>query len=429
MSGMKFADIGRFSFKALRERRLRSILTILMVAIGIALITALNGLSGGINVFISDQLNTLAPNVLTITPSNPLAGLPRPGQGPPPGAFGGGTTPRISLTTLTVKAIHALPGVEEVLPSFRGSVQIVSGGKAQSSQMIGLDSTKLPHIIPSLELEAGGLIQPTDVTGIGFGFNVAHPSGEEQPFTSVGSLVTVQWERFDEIRQQYVTDKKSFIVRGIMKETGNPQYDNAALIPLSVADSMLRKSSKYDSILVVTEDSALNASVEEAIRGIYGDDIGITSPEVLLRTINTVISGFTLFISAIGGVSILVGGVGTVTTLFTSVMERTKEVGTLKAIGATGRTILLIFLAESVIIGVLGGGTGLILGAGLALVLGPLISGLSGGGGNFPSFTPIFSVQVVVVILFAGILVSSIAGLYPAWRASRLLPVEALRKE
>jgi len=180
---------------------------------------------------------------------------------------------------------------------------------------------------------------------------------------------------------------------------------------------------------VVTEDSALNASVEEAIRGIYGDDIGITSPEVLLRTINTVISGFTLFISAIGGVSILVGGVGIVTTLFTSVMERTKEVGTLKAIGATGRTILLIFLAESVIIGVLGGGTGLILGAGLALVLGPLISGLSGGGGNFPSFTPIFSVQVVVVILFAGILVSSIAGLYPAWRASRLLPVEALRKE
>ncbi|MEE9283135.1 MAG: FtsX-like permease family protein, partial [Nitrososphaerales archaeon] len=145
--------------------------------------------------------------------------------------------------------------------------------------------------------------------------------------------------------------------------------------------------------------------------------------------INTVLSGFTLFFSAIGGVSILVGGVGIVTTLYTSVMERTREIGTLKAIGAKGRTILFLFITESFIIGVLGSTTGLLVGGLLASVLLPIIGGFGGGGGNVPQITPVFVPETTVTIFLVGVLVSTIAGLYPAWRAARLLPIEALRKE
>ncbi len=426
---MKSTDILRYAFSAITDKRLRSSLTILMVAIGIALITSLNGLSGGFNGFLSNQFNTLAPNVLTVTPVNPLQGFGPPDDGGGGGGFGGDEPPKITLTRFVVDSIRPIEGVQDVIPSFRGSIQMRSGGKVQPTQMLGLDTTKLPLIIPTLELEAGELVSPTDPTGVGLGFNVAHPQGEDAPFASVGNLVRAEFQRFDDLKQEFVTDRKSFIVRGIMAETGNPQYDNAIVVSLSISDSFLKKSSKFDSILVVTTDADLNVSVEEQIRSIYGEDIGVVSPAALLETINTVLSGFTAFFSAIGGVSILVGGVGIVTTLYTSVMERTREIGTLKALGAKSRTILFMFLTESFIIGVIGSATGLLVGGLLAFNLLPIIAGFGGGGGNVPQITPIFVPETTGIVFLVGVLVSTIAGIYPAWRAARLLPIVALRKE
>ena len=181
----------------------------------------------------------------------------------------------------------------------------------------------------------------------------------------------------------------------------------------------------------MTTDAGLNTSVEQEIKNIYGANIGVTSPRAILQTVNTLIGGFTIFLSAIGGVSILVGGVGIVTTLFTAVMERTKEIGTLKALGATSRNILMLFVTESFIIGVLGSSVGLLLGAALSLILIPLLSGFGGGGGgpNLSSISPTFRPETVLTILALGVMISTIAGVYPAWRASKMKPIEALRKE
>ena len=426
---MNALDIIKYSFSAINEKRLRSSLTILMVAIGIALITSLNGLSGGFNGFLSSQFNTLAPNVLTVTPVNPLQGFGPPDGGGGGGGFGADEPPKITLTRFVVDSIRPIEGVQDVIPSFRGGVQIISRGKVQPTQMLGMDTTKLPLIIPTLELEAGELISPNDPTGVGLGFNIAHPPGEDAPFARVGDLIRAEYQRFDDLKQEFVTDRKSFIVRGILAETGNPQYDNAIVVSLSISDSFLKKSSKFDSILVITTDADFNESVEEQIRSIYGEDIGVVSPALLLETINTVLSGFNAFFSAIGGVSILVGGVGIVTTLYTAVMERTREIGTLKAIGAKNRTVLFMFLTESFIIGVIGSATGLIGGGVLASFLLPIIGGLGGGGRNVPQITPIFIPETIATVFLVGVLVSTIAGLYPAWRAARLLPIVALRKE
>ncbi len=110
-------DVIKYSFSAISEKKLRSSLTILMVAIGIALITSLNGLSGGFNGFLSNQFNTLAPNVLTVTPVNPLAGI---GGGGPP--IGGDEPPKVTLTRFVVDSIRQIEGVQDVIPSFRGGV-------------------------------------------------------------------------------------------------------------------------------------------------------------------------------------------------------------------------------------------------------------------------------------------------------------------
>jgi len=219
-------------------------------------------------------------------------------------------------------------------------------------------------------------------------------------------------------------------VRGILKETGNPQYDNAITVPLSVADSYLKRSSKFDSIFVVTDDAALNDSVEQGIKGIYGQNLGVTSPKSILQTVNTLIGGFTIFLSAIGGVSILVGGVGIVTTLFTAVMERTREIGLLKALGTTSENILLLFVTEPFIIGVAGSSVGLLMGTALSFVLIPVLGRLGGpGAAQSPSISPIFVPETIMTIFMIGVLISTIAGFYPAWRASKMRPVEALRKE
>ncbi len=427
---MKPSDVFLFSFQALKERKLRSILTIFMVAIGIALITSLNGLSGGINGFITNQFNTLSPNVLTITPTSSLGGFGGGGQGGPPGLGGGDASVRVTLTPLVVRNLGTIPGAEHVIPSYRATIRLISGGKAQSTQMIGIDTYKLRLIIPTLELESGGLIDLNDVTGIGLGYKVAHPPGEDKPFADVGSLIRVERDRFDDTLQRSVTDSKSFIVRGIMKETGNPQYDNAIVVSLPVADSFLKKSSKFDSIFLVTTDAGLNGSVEQEIKKIFGENIGVTSPKAILQTINTLISGFTIFLSAIGGVSILVGGVGIVTTLFTTVMERTKEIGNLKALGATSRNILLLFITESFIIGMLGSSVGILLGGGLSLILIPIVAfGPPGGTNDRPAISPVFAPDVLLTILMIGVVISTIAGFYPAWRASRMRPIEALRTD
>ena len=413
-----------FSFEALRDRRLRSALTIIMVSIGVALIIALNGLSSGVNIFIENQFSTLAPNVLTITPASSLAGV---------GSFGGGFgsssgSPLVALTPSVARKLESIPGTQDIVPSYRASVQI-STGKVQSTTMIGIDTDKLHLIIPTLDLESGRLIDPTDAIGVGLGNKVAHPPGEDIAFAEVGRLIKVERQRFDDTKQKTVKDTKSFIVRGILKETGNPLYDNAIFISLSVADSFLKKSSKFDNIFVVTDDADLNPLVEQGIRGIYGRNVGISSPRAILQTVNTMIAGFTVFLSAIGGVSILVGGVGIVTTLFTAVMERTKEIGTLKALGATSQNILLLFVTEAFIIGVLGGSTGLLMGAALSYGLIPLVGNLGGGAGVSFSIVPAFAPETLLIIYIIGVAVSTVAGFYPAWRASKLKPVEALRKE
>ena len=278
-----------------------------------------------------------------------------------------------------------------------------------------------------MEFLDGGFQKDHDMTGILLGYTVAYPGGLTQAqFASVGDMVCANISQVEEVRgiEKAVYNKKCFVVRGILDETGNIFYDQSVSISLQSANSYMGKSFVYDQIFVVSEDDDLNDLIEEDIREIYGDAIGVTTPAQLQETIQGFVQSFNLFLSSIGFIALLVGGVGIVTTLYTSVTERTKELGTLKAIGASNSDIILLVLFEAIIIGAIGASLGLGAGFGLGWVLTQY-----GFGAQFGDLIPIFLVEDLVQVWLIAFVLSIISGVYPAWRASQMTPMEALRRD
>jgi putative ABC transport system permease protein len=182
-------------------------------------------------------------------------------------------------------------------------------------------------------------------------------------------------------------------------------------------------------------------SASEAITDAFNGEVSVISSTAVLDILSSVFSIIQLFLVGIAAISLLVAGIGIMNIMIVSLIERTREIGILKALGMKSRTVLLIFLSESVIIGLIGALIGIALGWGLANVVAIIFSGgglFQGIGGNQAStriggggltITPVLTPTVLVGALVFGIGVSVIFALYPAWRASKLKPVEALRYE
>ena len=424
---MNIKEIFLLSFDALKERKVRSILTILMVVVGSSLMVALNGLGAGFGKFIDESFSMLAPNILFVSSAqqDQASASPFGGGGPPP-------TPKITLNSAVETRIRSLPLVSDVIPSYQGQVQLESSGKSLSKSVFSIDPTKLYVIAPTLEFEEGSAIRSNDPSAIYIADEIANPPGENAPFATLGQTMRVTYSFVDENGKQQ-EEVRSFVVRGIMKPTGNPTIDNAVVFNRDTGNALMHKSGKYDGLLVAAESGGFVKTVEEEIRKLYGNDIGVTSPEAILKTIREFTTGFSVFILGIALVALLVGAVGIITTLYTSVMERTKEIGTMKAIGAQSSNILSLFMTEALMIGILGATCGLLAGIAGGYVL---IAGLGSGGGaednssnGFGNISPVFLPTDLATVWGISVGLSLIAGIYPAWKASRLSPIVALRRE
>jgi putative ABC transport system permease protein len=212
-------------------------------------------------------------------------------------------------------------------------------------------------------------------------------------------------------------------------------------------DSLFQRAGKYDSLFVATQSSEFVDIVEEEIRKLYGNDIGITTVKAILETIEEFTAGINAFLSSIAVVSLVVGAVGIITTLYTSVIERVKEIGTLKAMGAQNKTILALFLIEALLIGIFGATFGLVTGIGMGYGLSATFGSNSHGESNDDadsdteeartttttssesSLNPVYLAQDMATVWVISVTLSILAGLFPAWKASRYLPVEALRSQ
>jgi len=437
---MDFRDILSLSFDALKERKVRSALTIVMVMVGSSLLVAVNGIGAGFSAFFNEQFKNLAPNILFVSSTQQDENSDTGGPGV--GGVGAPSTAKITLNDAIVNRLRSIPFVEEVIPSYQSQVDVESAGEIKSFSVLSMDPTKLTLIAPTLGFVEGSSIRQNDPSSILVAEDVANPPGEDTPFISLGQSVKVRYSFVDPQTGKSEQETKNFVVSGIMESTGNPTIDEALVINEDSGNSLFQKAGKFDSLFVATQSSEFVDVVEDEIRKLYGNDIGITTVKAILETIEEFTGGINAFLSSIAIVALVVGAVGIITTLYTSVIERVKEIGTLKAMGAQNRTILVLFLIEALLIGIFGATFGLVAGIGMGYALSATFSSDSSDDSSSEktgetsttssdesSTTPIYLAQDMTGVWAISVSLSILAGLFPAWKASRYLPVEALRSQ
>jgi putative ABC transport system permease protein len=412
-------EIFVLSFQALKERKIRSLLTILMVMAGTSLLVAVNGVGAGFTEFFNKQFSNLAPNILFVTSGS------EQGTGTVGSTEGGGSAPssKITLNAAVINRIDSLPFIEEVIPSYQSQVLIKSRGEEKTNAALSIDPNKLFVIAPTLDLQEGSQIKQNDLSAIVISENIAKPPGEYNPFVTLGETIELEYSFIDATTGKQDRISKNFLVTAIMESTGNPTIDSAAVINLDAGDSLFQKSGRYDSLFVVASSNELVDVVESEIRKLYGNDIGVTTVKAILKTIEQFTGGITSFLLSIAIISLIVGAVGIITTLYTSVIERIREIGTLKAIGAQSSNILTMFVFEALIIGMLGATLGLIGGVGGGYALSQATPRNEGD----PPLIPLFFMTDMITVWIISVVLSVIAGLLPAWKASKVSPIEALR--
>ncbi len=275
------------SFDALRERKARSALTILMVVVGSALMVALNGMSAGQNAFINKQMSMLAPNVIFV--SSGQHGFRGGPQGPP----------TIVLNSEVVNRIKSLPFVQEVVPSYQGQLQLNAQGNILNSQIIAMDPKKIYLVTPSLELVDGSSIQSNNPTSMLIGDSIANPPGKTTPFVTIGQTVKGTFSYVEQNTGRTKEESKSFVISGIIKPTGNNFIDRSVIINEATGNSLFHKSGKYDQMVVAALSGDYVNAVQQEIIGLYGNNIGVITPKAILQTRQQFQSGNSAFTIAI----------------------------------------------------------------------------------------------------------------------------------
>jgi putative ABC transport system permease protein len=285
--------------------------------------------------------------------------------------------------------------------------------------------------------ENGAISLSPDNDAVVIGARLSNPWNNDTLLFNVNDSVEIIWT--NATARPPMNETYTGHITAVLKPIGGfgagGPSDSGVYIPLSQAQSFFG-TNECDTIIVKlkTSDQATIDSVTKAIED-YFNEVSVTSATAVLGTLSSVFSTINLFLGGIAAISLLVAGISIMNIMIVSLIERTREIGILKALGMKSRTVLFIFLCESVIIGLIGAVIGIVAGWGLANVVAFVFSGggfvgnQTGIGGGGLRITPVLTPTVLAGALAFGIGVSVIFALYPAWRASKLKPVEALRYE
>lgn len=404
------------SLKSMKERKIRSAITILMVVIGAALITALHGMGTGVSEYITGELKNLSTNVVVVM----------------------STRSSFQLTDTVREKIAKIEGVKEAIPSVSQRAIIRVGDFESEALIMGIDQTKLPLIFPSVRIMEGKFANPYDPSASVIGYNIAFPPEKDSRQVRLGQTVTVQF-----IDPNGDVKTRSFRVDGILSKLGTTMFiriDSMIFISPHTARSLFGKGGVYSEIFVLTEDEESALKVAEKIRQIYGRNVEPITARFAINIVQNIISTIKLFVMNAAFVSLIVAGVGIFSSLYTSVTERVREIGILKSLGFKKSSILLIFLNEAILVGAIGGLLGEIIGIGASYILAAQAAearrkiteslmqhGMATGTIGFAP--PVFTWDFLLLVWVFCVVISVIAGFYPSWKASRLDPVKALRRE
>ncbi len=436
---MRLGDIFSYAFGAIRLRKLRAGLTTLGVVIGIAAIVALLAISQGLQVTITDQLQSgFATDTLVVSPGS--RGGAFPGFG---GGIGGGIGGSGSDFSLMVTDTEIINDVEDVVNSaaiIQEVCYIQSGNKTVTAYVVGIDFAVYLEIYSSTFVaESGEIHLNPEIGNAVVGKRISDPWENETILCNVNDDVSIVWTNTT-VRPP-MNETYHVSVAAVLGEIGGLSLtgpsDYAVYIPIRQAQSIFG-TDECDRIIVklVNEDDKTIDTVSNAIEEAFDDQVSVTSSTAVLSVISSIFSTIELFLAGIAAISLLVAGVGIMNIMIVSLMERTREIGILKALGMKSRTVLAIFISEAVIVGLLGA----VFGVGLGWVLANAAARIFTGGG-FAAATgqrvaqggfvinPVLSLEVMLGALGFGIAVSIVFAIYPAWRASKLKPVDALRYE
>jgi putative ABC transport system permease protein len=444
---MKTVDIFGYSFSAIKLRKLRAALTTLGVIIGIAAIVALLSITQGLQTTLTGQLNQgLSANTLIVTPGSGGAlggtsgggggGFGGGGASSGGGAFGGGTSSNsgFKLYVNYTSEINALsPDIISSLAIISRTGYVETDNLNRTVTIYGVDFNQYSQLYPKTFAAQTGTIPTTpNETDAIVGTRVNEPGQNGTIFFSSGDSFNLVWTNATVLPP--INETYSANVAGVLGKIGGfgigGPSDTGVYIPLDKAESFFG-TTQADMIIVQLKSSnnATISTVSKLITDHFSNQVSVISATAVLSLLTSIFSILQLFLGGIAAISLLVAGIGIMNIMIVSLIERTREIGILKALGMKSRTVLTIFLGESVIIGLIGAVVGIVLGWILANITATVLgSGIFGGGGGF-RITPLLTPEVFVGALVFGVGVSVIFALYPAWRASKLKPVEALRYE
>jgi putative ABC transport system permease protein len=418
-------DILFIALRALRANKLRSALTMLGLVIGVAAVIVLVSGSQGVRNSVDAAISAAANNItiIALQPQVP-----------------GGPTAR-PLTESDVNYLRQAPHVALLTPTVTGSTTGAAGQIAHAVLVATPDKQFISATVTGTtanwfqtnnrQLAAGTTFTDAQVKA-GAHVGVIGPQVARVLFGSseaaVGKRVEVNY--------------RPFTILGVMRDYGQNLNNNVVMPMAAARESVFGYGYGGDEISQITATATSTADVPLALQEITAllDKLHhISSPDradfqvqtlgARLTTFNQVLSLLTNVTPAIAAISLLVGGIGVLNIMLVSVTDRTREIGTRKAVGASDSAVLTQFVIEAVALAGVGGVLGVILGIALIFVIRVVAPMLDKSGGVFSSFSPVLSVAPILVAFGISLAIGVIAGAYPAWRAAQLKPIEALRYE
>ncbi|MDD5022786.1 MAG: ABC transporter permease [Candidatus ainarchaeum sp.] len=403
---MKKREIVEYSVRNLKYTKVRSWLTMVGIFIGIMAIVVLIGLVEGLKSEITEELSKFGANTIIITPSSAVGGV---ASGTAYGVTKG------KLFENDYEKIKKVAGVEYISKVISGRVNAIYKDEQVALSVFGIEPDVFREV-SVLEIEKGRFLEENDHGTAVIGYNIAEDTFEKK----------VETNSFIEI------DGKNYRVAGILKKTGSSTFnpDNIVFIHFEDAKEVFEDKLAKDEINTIrltVFDGEDTEEISEEIKNVLlsahkvkeeDKDFSIITSKQINERVEQVTGMLTLFLGAVAGISLIVGGIGIANTMFMNVIERTREIGILKAIGASRKEIVGLFVIEALILGFFGGILGVIVGWIVLVIIGYAI------GMNIV-LSPFIA---IVSLIFSGAL-GAFSGYIPAKNASEISPMESLRYE
>ncbi|PIW93403.1 MAG: multidrug ABC transporter substrate-binding protein [Candidatus Moranbacteria bacterium CG_4_8_14_3_um_filter_43_15] len=401
-------DLFRETIRSISNNKVRSGLTILGIVIGIASVIALVAIGQGAKNSVASSIESIGSNLIMVMPGSQRVGGISQGAG--------------SSQTLTEEDAEAIKnqinGAAAVAPAVTGRYQLTAKGNNTNTEVIG--TTGDYAATRNVKMNIGSFFSEQQIKGSAK-VAVLGPDTRNELFG----------ENVNPAGQTVRINKIDFQIIGVTTTKGGSGFNNQddmVYVPLATAQHFLAGSDYINNISITAANQSLMTSVQEQITSLLLARHKISNPDQadfrimnqndIISTATSVTSTFTMLLSAIAGISLVVGGIGIMNMMLTNVTERTKEIGLRKAVGIRKIYISLQFLAEAVTLTFLGGFVGIILGWVSSLVL-----------SNFLSLTPEISLSSIFLAFGVSATIGIVFGFYPARRAANLNPIEALRYE